>query len=75
MRIVALFKTTNVSELVYCDSFHSIMSYRVIFWGDSTEGRRLFTTQKKVIRKMANAQERKLRGSLFKQFSTPPNCQ
>jgi hypothetical protein len=39
------------------------------------KGKRLFTTQKKVIKKMANAQERELSGSLFKQFSTPPTCQ
>ena len=51
--MAALFMTTDVSKLVYCDSLHSMMSYGVIFWGDSTEGKRLFTTQKKVIRIMA----------------------
>jgi hypothetical protein len=75
MRIVASFMTTDVSKLVYYGSFHSIMSYGVIFWGDSTEGKRLFTTQKKVIRIMPSAQERELSGSLFKRFSTPPTCQ
>ena len=35
------------------------------------EGKRLFTTQKKVTRIMANAQERELSKSLFKYFSTP----
>jgi hypothetical protein len=48
------------------------MSYGVKFWDDSTEGKRLFTTQKKAIRTVANAQERELSGSLFKRFSTPP---
>jgi len=75
MRMAALFMTTDVSKLVYCDSLHSMMSYGVIFWGDSTEGKRLFTTQKKVIRIMAKALERKLSGSLFKPFSTSPTCQ
>ena len=75
MRIAASFMTTDVSKLVYYGNFHSIMNYEVIFYGDSTEGKRLFTTQKKVIRIMANAQERELGRSLFKQFSTPPTCQ
>jgi hypothetical protein len=75
MRIVALFMTTDASKLVYCSSFHSFMSYGVKFWGYSTEGKRLFTNEKKVITKMANSQEKELSGSLFKQFRTPPTCQ
>jgi hypothetical protein len=51
------------------------MPYGIKFWGASTEGKRLFTTQKKVIRIMANAQKRELSGSLFKRFDTPPTCQ
>ena len=35
MRIVASLMTTDVSKLVYFGSFHSIMSYGVIFLGDS----------------------------------------
>jgi hypothetical protein len=75
MRIGASFMTTDVSKLVQCGSFHSIMSYGVKFWGDSTEEKRLFTTQKKVILIVPNAQKRELSGSLFKQFSTSPTCQ
>ena len=75
MRIVALFMKTDVSKLVYYGSFHSIMSYGVTFYGDTTEGKRLFITQKRVIRIMASTQERELSGSLFKGFSTPPTCQ
>jgi hypothetical protein len=75
MRIVASFMTTDVSKLVYCRSFHSIMSYGLIFTGDSIEWKRLFTTQKKVIRIMSKALERKLSESLFKPFSKPPTCQ
>ena len=75
MRNVASFMKTDVSKLVYYGSFHSIMSYGVIFWGDSTEGKRLFTNQKKLVRIIASAHERELSGSLFKRFSTPPTCQ
>jgi hypothetical protein len=75
MTVGASFLTTDVSKLVYYSSLHSIMSYGVILWGDSTKGKRLFTTQKKVIRIVANSQERKLSASLFRQFSTPPTCQ
>jgi hypothetical protein len=51
------------------------MPYGIKFWGNSTEGKRQFTTQKKVIRTVENAQERELSGSLFKRFSTPPTSQ
>jgi hypothetical protein len=74
MRIVASSMTTDISKLVYYGSFHSIMSYGVTFLGDSTEGKRLFTTQKKVIRILASAQERELSGSLFKPIGTTPTC-
>ena len=74
MRIVASFMTTDVSKLVYYGSFRSITSYGVIFSGDSIERKGLFST-KKVIRIMAKALERKLSGSLFKLFSTPPTCE
>ena len=74
MRIDASFMTTDVSKLVYYGSFRSITSYGVIFSGDSIERKRLFST-KKVIRIMAKALERKLSGSLFKLFSTPPTCE
>jgi hypothetical protein len=47
MRTVVLFMITDVSKLVYYGSFHSIMSFGVIFLGDSTEGKRLFTTPTK----------------------------
>ena len=54
-------------------------SFNYVLWshifGDSMEWKRLFTTQKKVIRIMAKALERKLSGSLFKPFSTAPTCQ
>jgi len=66
--------TTDISKLFYYGSFHSIMSYGFIFYGDSTEGKRLFTTQNKVIRIMASAHERELSGSLFKPINTPQSC-
>jgi len=37
------------------------------FWGYSTEGKKLFTTQNNVIRIMASAHKREMSGSLFKQ--------
>ena len=56
MRIDASFITTDVTKLVYYGSFHSTMSYGVKFYIDSTEEKRLFITQMKVIRIMASAQ-------------------
>jgi hypothetical protein len=41
------------------------MTYGVIFWGNMSDSNKIFLIQKKVIRKMAGAQERKLYVRLF----------
>jgi hypothetical protein len=41
----------DTSELIY---FISILSYGVIFWGNSIESKRVFNIQKKIIRIMAS---------------------
>jgi hypothetical protein len=60
--------TTDVSKLVYYGSFHSIVSYGV--WFNRRKEAIHHTTQKKVIRIMANAQERELSGSLHHQLAS-----
>jgi hypothetical protein len=43
---------------IYFAYFHSIMSYGIIFWGNSSNGRKIFTLQKIIIRIMVGAHPR-----------------
>jgi hypothetical protein len=61
-------------KLVYFAYFHSITSYWVIFWKNSTDSKKVFYLQKKIIRIMAGTKRRvgnSLRSSIF--FHYPAN--
>ena len=55
-------------RLIYFAYFHSIVSYRIILWGNSSYSRRIFTLQKKIIRIMMGAHHRTSRRKLFKKL-------
>jgi hypothetical protein len=48
----------NTLKTFYYAYFHFIIKYRTIFGGNSSNGGKIFTIQKKIIRVMANAQHR-----------------
>jgi hypothetical protein len=54
---------------------HSIIKFGIIFWGNSSKSRKIFTLQKKIIRLMVAAQHRTSRRSLFKLGTLPVSCQ
>ena len=49
MRALTAHMTTDISILVYFEDFHSIMSYRFICCGNSTDATTVLTTKKKII--------------------------
>jgi hypothetical protein len=52
-----LFHISNINTLksIYFTYFHSIIKYRTIFWGNSSNSRKIFTLQKKIVRIMVGA--------------------
>jgi hypothetical protein len=48
------------------------MSYGIIFWGNSTESKKVFYIQKKIIRIMAGTKKRASCRELFKKFNILP---
>jgi hypothetical protein len=48
------------------------MSYRIIFWGNSTDNKKVFYIQKKIIRIMACTNRRALCRELFKKLNILP---
>jgi hypothetical protein len=69
-----MFHIGNIDTLksVYFAYFHSIMKYGIIFWGSSSNSKRIFTSQKKIIRIMAAAKARNLCGRLYKKLEILP---
>jgi hypothetical protein len=49
IRALTAHMTTDILKLVYFADFHSIMSYRIICCGNSTDATRVLTTKKKII--------------------------
>ena len=50
---------------IYFAYFHSVVSYGIIFWGNSSHSRKIFTLQKKIIRIMMGAHPRTSCRKLF----------
>jgi hypothetical protein len=48
------------------------MSYEIIFWGNSSDSKKVFYIQKKIIRIMAGTKRRASRRELFKKFNILP---
>jgi hypothetical protein len=59
-------------KLVYFAYFHSVMSYGVIFWGNSTDSKRVFIIQKKIIIIMAGVKRRVSCRKLSNKFNMLP---
>jgi hypothetical protein len=49
MRTITSLMKTETLKLVYFAYFHSFMSYGILFWGNSTDSKKVFYIQKKII--------------------------
>ena len=65
---------TNAQTLrsIYFASFHSIMRYGIIFWGNSSHAQSLFKLQKRVIRVMVDAKYLESCKPIFKEHKILP---
>jgi hypothetical protein len=52
MRSVKPYVSQQMLKAIYYSYFHSLMSYGIIFWGQSTNSIRVFRLQKRIIRIM-----------------------
>jgi len=60
--------TPNVLRTVYFSYFHSVMSYGVIFWGNSHLSNNIFKIQKRIIRIITNKGKRDSCRDSYKQL-------
>jgi hypothetical protein len=64
--------TIDTLKLVYFAYFHSVVSYGLIVWGNSTDSNKVFYIQKKIIRIMAGVKSRVSCRKLFRKFNILP---
>lgn len=68
IRTIKPFVAPNTLRTVYYSYFHSVMSYGVIFWGNSHLSNNIFKIQKRIIRIITNKGKRDSCRNLYKQL-------
>jgi hypothetical protein len=63
---------TGILKSIYHACFHSLMKYGIIFWGNSTDSKKVFTLQKKIIRIMLGVKPQNSCRGLFKRLQILP---
>jgi len=67
-----LFFKTFLQKMTYISYFNSILSYGIIFWGNSAYSSNIFKIQKRIIIKIMNARNRNSCHQLFKNLKFLP---
>jgi hypothetical protein len=67
--VIAMVRIANANTLksIYYAYLHSIIKYGIIFWSNSSNGRKVFTLQNKIVRIMAGPQPTSLCTSVCRQ--------
>jgi hypothetical protein len=72
MKSVKLYVSQNTLKIVYYSYFHSRVSYRLLFWGHSSDSVRIFRLQKNIIRIMLGCRSRDSCRNLFMKLQILP---
>jgi hypothetical protein len=68
LRYVKYSLPTETLKIIYFAYIHTIMSYGIIFWGNSSYAKKVFILQKKIIRIISNAGPRDSCREIFKRM-------
>jgi hypothetical protein len=63
---------TDTLKSIYFVYIHSLMKYGIIFWGNSSDSKKVFTLQKKIVRIVVGVKLRNSCRELFKRLQTLP---
>ena len=74
IRRLKLYLSNTVLKMVYYAFFHSVMSYGLIFWGNSTNSKCVFKLQKRAIRIIMGAKNSDSCREFFKLLKILPLC-
>ena len=73
MRSVKPYVTINTLKVIYYSYFHSVMSYGLLFWGNSPDSTKIFRLQKKIIRIMMGCRNTESCKKLFLNLKILPS--
>ena len=68
IRSLQQFLNSSILKTIYFAYFHSIMSYGIIFWGNSADSKNIFLLQKRAIRIIVGAKVRESCRLFFKKL-------
>jgi hypothetical protein len=71
-RLIKPTVSLNVLKTIYFCCVHSIISYGIIFWGNSCHSKCIFTIQNRIIRVILNIEKRDSCRELFEQLNILP---
>ena len=72
LRILNPILSVSNLKMIYFSYIHSIITYGIIFWGNSTGSNEVFKLQKKAIRIITNTHSRNSCHDLFKELNILP---
>jgi hypothetical protein len=72
MRVVQSFLSSDSLKLIYYSYFHSILTYRIIFWVNTHYSNAIFKMQKRIIRIMVEIRNRDSCREYFKRLKILP---
>ena len=72
MRVVQPFLSLDYLKLIYYSYFHSILTYGIIFWGNTPHSNVIFKMQKKIVRTMVGIRNRDFCREHFKRLKILP---
>jgi hypothetical protein len=64
--------TINDLKIIYFAYAHSVIAYGIAFWGNATNSKNVFITQKRIIRNIMNVNPRASCRGLFKYLNILP---
>jgi hypothetical protein len=72
IRIMKSYMSQNILRTIYFSYFHSVMNYRLLFWGNSSYSTKVFRLQKCIIRIVFGCKSRDSCRQLFKKIQILP---
>jgi len=72
MRIIKPYMSLETLKMLYHSTFHSVISYGLIFWGISPHSKRIFLMQKRIVRIMMGSRRLASCRRLFKNLKILP---
>jgi hypothetical protein len=72
VRSLSQLSNIDILKLIYFAYFHSLMKYEIIFWGNSSDSKKVFTLQKNIVRIIVGSKPQTPSRDIFKKLQILP---